>query len=85
MIHVYFRRGAHRANKFSMRVCDIAARLERERKRGIFTVWVDGRECLEFRGPVYVTGRATPALIAIDPPGGLAAFPVLTGEEVANA
>ena len=92
MIRAYFRRGAHRANRFSVRVADIAARLKRERERRERQDWreyVDdkGRVWVEWRGALTVYGAdANASFLVVAPPGSSEGFPALfEGEVVADA
>ncbi len=69
-------RGAHRARRHSVRVGDIAELLEGERRRGWFTVWVDGKEYLERRANVYIPGlKSGGAILMVAPPNGIANYP----------
>ncbi|XTP37120.1 hypothetical protein ACORG1_13260 [Mycobacterium sp. TJFP1] len=90
MIRAYFRRGAHRVNRFSVRVADIAARMESEHlaRRPGFREYVDdeGRVWIEWREAVTVSGFDSGAFLVVAPPTPRANFPVLfEGEVVADA
>lgn len=84
MIRAYFRRGAHRANRFSVRVADIVERLERERQRGMFSVWVDGKEYLKWRGTVYLPSVRVDSkyFLMVTPPTSGVALPALIEDQV---
>ncbi len=76
MIRAYFRRGAHRANRFSVRVADIAARMESEHLADQGIVEIDGVQYFQIKCAHL---RMATIRIEDDTPGMFIAYPAPTG------
>ena len=86
MIRAYFRRGAHRANRFSVRVADIAARMESEHLADQGIVEIDGVQYFQIKCAHLRMARFEDEIpgmfIAAPAPTGRVALPALIGDEV---